>query len=247
MSDQFIYGINAFDEAIRSGKSIEKLFLLKENLGPRLSKIKEEAKRLKIPVSVVPKVKFKGIGKKNHQGVVAMISPIQYASLENIIDDLFSKGVNPFLLAADSITDIRNIGAIARSAQAFGCHALLTPIKGGALLNAEAIKSSSGALLDLPVCRVEHMTKALEFVKNSGLRLISITEKSSSRIYGYDFSGPVALVMGSEGAGVSPEILKMSDENLAIPMSDETGVGSLNVSVAAGIACSEVFRSRREL
>ena len=182
-----------------SGQTIEKVFFLKENFGQRLAEIREGLKKSKIPFSIVPKVKFKGIGKKNHQGIVALISPILYRSLDNLLDSIFTAGKDPFLLVTDSVTDVRNIGAIARSAQAFGCHGLLIPVKGGALLNSDAIKASSGALFELPVCRLDSLVGALKELKNSGLRVISITEKSEEKLWDADLKGPIVLVLGSKG------------------------------------------------
>ncbi len=244
MKDQYIYGINSVKEALDSGKSFEKVYFLKEKFGPRLADLKTQIQSSHIPFSVVPQIKFKGFAKKNHQGVIALISPIQYSSLDGILDEVFSSGKDPFFLATDSVTDIRNIGAIARSAQAFGVHALILPSKGGAMLNADAIKVSSGALLELPVCRVNSLPDTIDHLKNSGLRVISISEKSKNQLWRADLTGPVIMVLGSEGTGVSPRIQAMADEILSIPMS--SGVGSLNVSVAAGIACSEVLRSRTQ-
>jgi 23S rRNA (guanosine2251-2'-O)-methyltransferase len=242
LKDQYLYGINAIQETLKSGKSIEKVFFLKENFNERLRSLRNELKEQGIPFSIVPKAKFKGIFNKNHQGVLALSSPIQFVSLDNLVYKIFTDGEDPFLLATDSITDVRNIGAISRSAQAFGCHGLITPLKGGAMLNADAIKASSGALLEIPVCRSGNLVKSLMFLKDSGLKVVAITERAKESIWDFDFEGPMVLVLGAEGGGIRNEILSICHQQLSIPMS--SGVGSLNVSVAAGIACSALHKSK---
>ena len=243
MDEGLIYGINSISEALNSERTFEKVFILKGSKNERLDELIKELRDQRIPFSFVPIQKFKPISRKNHQGIYAIISQVVYQSLDNLVDSLFSQGAEPFLVAADSITDVRNIGAIARSAQAFGAHGLLVPSKGGAMINSEAVKASAGSLMTLPVCRTDSLRFALKFLKDSGFRVISISEKTENSLWeGFDASGPIVLVLGSEGSGVSQEILKISDELLAIPMA--SGVGSLNVSVAAGISFSEVLRSR---
>lgn len=239
-----IFGIHPILEALRAGKDIEKVFMQKGTGNTLMSELYREITEYKIPFQFVPPEKLNHLVKsKNHQGVVALLSPITYQDIENIIPAVFEKGETPLVMVLDRITDVRNLGAIARTAECTGVHALVVPAKGSAQINSDAIKTSAGALFNLAVCRSENLKYTIEFLKRSGLQLIACTEKGSKQINEINFSVPTALILGSEEDGISPEYLKRCDAEAHIPLLGETA--SLNVSVAAGIALYETMRQKR--
>ncbi len=239
-----IFGIHPVKEAIAAGKDIEKIFLQRGTGNKLMSELYKEITENKIPFQFVPPEKLNHLVKsKNHQGVIALLSPITYRNIEDIIPTVFEKGETPLILLLDRITDVRNIGAIARTAECTGVHALIVPAKGSAQINSDAIKTSAGAIFNLPVCRSENFKHTIEFLKRSGLQIIACTEKGNKQIDEINFSLPTALILGSEEDGVSEEYLKRCDAETAIPLLGETA--SLNVSVAAGIALYEVMRQKK--
>jgi 23S rRNA (guanosine2251-2'-O)-methyltransferase len=195
-----------------------------------------------VPYSFIPQQKLNRLSSKNHQGVICMLSAVQYASLENIIDKTYSDGKEPFFLILDRVTDVRNFGAIARTAECAGINAIVMADKGNAPITGDAMKTSAGALSHLPVCRVSDMKKTLRFLKDNGITIIACTEKAEKVIYEFDLNKPLALVFGSEEDGISPPLLKDADYLAKIPMSGN--ISSLNVSVAAGICAYEAIRQR---
>lgn len=239
---QTIFGTRAVMEAIRSGREIEKIYVQAGLSNDLIKELISEAKKRDVPYSFIPQQKLNHLGSKNHQGVVCMLAAIQYQKLEDIIDKVYSDGGEPFLLVLDRITDVRNFGAIARTAECAGIHAIIIPEKGNAPITPDAIKTSSGALNHLPVCRASDMKKLVQQLKDNGIRVVACTEKTSADIYSADFKSPVALIVGSEEDGISPELLKAADELVRIPLKGK--VGSLNVSVAAGIAIYEAIRQK---
>ena len=190
----------------------------------------------------VPLEKLNRITRKNHQGAIAFVSAIHYAKLENVIADTFEKGEIPFILILDRVTDVRNFGAIARTAECAGVHAIVLPSRGAAQINADAMKTSSGALNFIPVCKEDSLIQTIDFLQNSGLRVVACTEKAKSTIYEIDYKDPIAIIMGSEEDGITDEIIRKSDEIAKIPQAGQ--VGSLNVSVAAGVIIFETVRQR---
>ncbi len=236
-----VFGIHAVQETIAAGKEIEKIYFAKGQ--GNLIELKELAREHNIPFSIVPIEKIDGLTPKNHQGVVAFASPIIYSKLDDIVHKCFSEARNPLILVLDRITDVRNLGAIARSAEAAGIDAIVLPIKGAAQITSDAIKTSSGALNFIPVCREENLKQALYFLKESGLQLIGCTEKSDTWMYKTDFTGPTAILIGSEEDGISPEFLKMCDQIVSIPMVGQ--INSLNVSVASALVMYEAVRQRK--
>lgn len=239
---QTIFGTRAVMEAIRSGREIEKIYVqagLSNNL---IKELISEAKERGVPYSFIPEQKLIHLGSKNHQGVVCILAEIQYSKLEDIVDKVYAEGKDPFLLILDRITDVRNFGAIARTAECAGIHAIIIPEKGNAPITSDAIKTSSGALSHLPVCRASDMKKLIQQLKENGIRVIACTEKTKDDIYKADFRSPVAIIIGSEEDGISPELLKAADQQVKIPLKGK--VGSLNVSVAAGIAIYEAIRQK---
>ncbi len=238
-----IYGIHAVTEAIRAGKEIDKLFLqegLKSDLSAELRRITKENDVLYV---MVPGAKLDRIAAgKNHQGCVAFISSITYFQIEELLPTIFEAGRTPLLLILDRITDVRNFGAIARSAECAGVDAIIIPSRGAAQVGADAIKTSAGALHAIPICRESNLKDTIDFLKASGLRIASCTEKGSTPHHKTELSGPLAIVMGSEEDGISSEYLKRSDVRVQIPMRGK--IPSLNVSVATGIILFEVLRQR---
>jgi len=242
-SGTMIYGIHAVTEAIRAGKEIDKLFLqegLKSDLSAELRRITKENDVLYV---MVPGAKLDRIAAgKNHQGCVAFISSITYFQIEELLPTIFEAGRTPLLLILDRITDVRNFGAIARSAECAGVDAIIIPSRGAAQVGADAIKTSAGALHAIPICRESNLKDTIDFLKASGLRIASCTEKGSTPHHKTELSGPLAIVMGSEEDGISSEYLKRSDMRVQIPMRGK--ISSLNVSVATGIILFEVLRQR---
>ena len=238
-----IFGIRPIIEAMRSGKEIEKIFV-QQNTGSKLmNELNDDIKKYKVPFQFVPAEKLNHLIKsRNHQGVVALLSPVTYRDIEDIIPTVFEKGEIPLVIILDRITDVRNMGAISRSAECAGVHAVIVPSRGSAQINNDAIKASAGAIYQIPICRSENLKYTFDFLKRSGLRIISCTEKSEKTIYEIDFSLPTAIVLGSEENGISEEYLKLSDAKVKIPLYGK--IESLNVSVSAGIALYEVMRQR---
>jgi 23S rRNA (guanosine2251-2'-O)-methyltransferase len=239
---QMIFGTRAVMEAIRSGREIEKIYVQAGLNNDLIKELIGEAKLRSVPYSFIPLEKLAHLGSKNHQGVACVLAEIQYAKIEDIIDKCYSDGKEPFLLILDRITDVRNFGAIARTAECAGIDAIIIPEKGNAPITSDAVKTSSGALNHIPVCRAVDLKKLVNQLKENGIRVISCTEKTKDDIYKADFKSPVVLIVGSEEDGISPELLKASDQLVRIPLKGK--VGSLNVSVAAGIAIYEAIRQK---
>lgn len=239
----FIFGTRTVIEALHAGKEIDKILVNKELNNDLIKELLGLAKQGGIPVVRVPEAKLNRTTRKNHQGVVAHISSIAYASLDNVIEECFSKGVAPLIMVLDRITDVRNFGAIARTADVAGVHALVIPEKGSAQINADAVKTSAGALNYLPICRVKNLYFTVKDLKKMGMQIVSASEKADKDMYEADLTLPTALVLGSEEEGISRELLGITDETVAIPM--KGNIDNLNVSVAAGVIIYEAYRQRR--
>jgi len=240
--DDFVFGIRPVIEAINANKDIERIFIqngLKSELFRELMIL---LKQNNISYQYVPIAKLNRITRKNHQGVIAYISPITYDDIEQIIPGLFEKGIEPLIIIMDKITDVRNFGAIMRTAESAGANAIVYPSQGSAILNAGTVKSSAGAIYNIPICRSDNLKDTIDFLKNSGLKICAATEKGAEVYTDANLRGPIALIMGSEDDGVSGEYLKRSDYKLMIPMLGKTA--SLNVSVAAGVILYEIVRQR---
>ncbi len=240
---EMIFGMRAVIEAIEAGKEIDKI-LVKRDLQSDLSKELFEVLRGKgIVVQRVPVEKINRITMKNHQGVLAFLSAITYERLENIIPILYEEGKTPFIVVLDGITDVRNFGAIARTCECAGVDAIVIPERGSVSVGGDAVKTSAGALLHIPVCRERSITEALQFLKDSGCKLVAATEKATNNYTKPDYkTTPIALVMGAEDTGVAREHLAFCEEKVSIPQLGT--IASLNVSVAAGILIYEVVRQR---
>lgn len=243
--NEIIFGIRAIIEAIQAGKEVDKV-LVKIGLDGELAKeLFQLLREYNIPVQRVPMERLNRITRKNHQGVIAFISAVTYQKLENIVPSLYEAGRVPFIVVLDGITDVRNFGAIARTCECAGVDAIVIPEKGSVTVNADAVKTSAGALLHLPVCREKTVNEALRFLHDSGFKLIAATEKASENYTSSsDYIDPCAIVMGAEDTGISNENLRICDSLVAIPQFGE--IGSLNVSVAAGILIYEGVRQRMQ-
>jgi 23S rRNA (guanosine2251-2'-O)-methyltransferase len=240
---EVVFGIRAVIETIKAGNEIDKLLIQRE-LGnsPLIAELLQVAQEHNVPISRVPSQKLDNITRKNHQGAICFISAIRYASLHNVLSSVFEKGEVPLLLILDRITDVRNFGAIARTAECAGVHALVIPSRGAAQITSDAIKTSSGALNFMPVCREENLKDTLTYLQQSGVRVIACTEKAEHSLYTADFSVPSAILLGSEEDGISQDLIKKADQLASIPMSGN--IASLNVSVAAGVVIYEAVRQR---
>jgi len=234
----YVIGWHPIMEALDAGKEFQKVLIQRDEKGERTTALVAQLRELNIPVQRVPKEKLNRITVKNHQGILAFLSPITYQPLEELIARAYESGEAPLLVALDGVTDVRNIGAIARSAECFGATALVIPSFGVAAIQEDAIKSSSGALLRLPVARVPDMARALDSIKAQGMTCIALDEKAEKPIHAHQNNGPVCLVMGDEGTGISDGVARKCQLQLRLPMTGKTG--SLNVSVAAGIALSHI-------
>ncbi|MDA0972305.1 MAG: 23S rRNA (guanosine(2251)-2'-O)-methyltransferase RlmB [Bacteroidetes bacterium] len=241
--DKHLYpGIHACMEALREGKEMERIFVKKGTKGEALTELLQKAKSKDIPVSLVPPEKLDRMTRVNHQGVIGLGALIEYSSLEAEIPYLYEKGKDPLILILDRITDVRNFGAICRTAECMGVDVVVIPDKGAAQVNMEAMKTSAGALNRLSICRVPDLKKAMQFLQQSGLQVIAASEKGSHLLHEAALVGPLAVIMGSEEDGVSEPLIRYADALLKISMPGRTE--SLNVSVAAGMFLYEVAKQR---
>ncbi len=242
-ADNLIYGIRPIIESIKSGKEFDKVFIQKGLRGEHFGELHSHLKELEIPFQHVPIEKLNRLTRKNHQGIVAFVSAVSFQPIEEVVQMIFEKGEVPLILVLDRITDVRNFGAIARTAECAGLHAILFPTQGSAQVNADAMKTSAGALNNIPVCRSKNLSKSIDYLKNSGLQFVAATEKTEKLLYDVDYNPPTAIMMGSEDDGISPAYLQKCNHLVSIPMTGQTA--SLNVSVASGIMIYEAVRQRR--
>ena len=237
-----IFGIRAVIEAIQAGKEIDKILMRRDMTSELSRELFAALNGMHVPVQYVPLEKLNKLTVKNHQGAIAFISPVAYQRIEDIIPGIYEQGKMPFIVVLDGITDVRNFGAIARTCECAGVDAIVIPSKGGASISADAIKTSAGALLSIPVCREENLGNALKFLVSSGIKLVAASEKATKNYTQAILSEPVAFIMGAEDEGVSPDHLRLCDEMVSIPMSGS--IASLNVSVATGVLLYEAVRQR---
>ncbi|MFN7116560.1 MAG: 23S rRNA (guanosine(2251)-2'-O)-methyltransferase RlmB [Saprospiraceae bacterium] len=241
-NNNIIYGRHPIIDAIQSGQTIDKILLQQGTRGDFEKEIRHLSKAYNIPVQVVPKEKLQQFTKGNHQGIVGFVSLVQYFHLEDVLPGIFEKSETPLILLLDGVTDVRNFGAIARSAEVAGAQTIVVPLKGSALINAEAMKTSAGALAKIPVCRETSLAKAIEYLKLSGIQILASDLQATKMIYELDFQQPTAIIIGSEGEGVNPALLREADALFKIPQVGTTD--SFNVSVATGIILYEAMRQR---
>lgn len=237
-----IYGIHPIEEALASGKNIDRVFVQKGPAGPLLSQLLAQLRQAGVPMQFVPVEKLNKLSSGNHQGIVASLSSVAYHRLSDLLARWQEEDAEPFVLALDRVTDVRNVGAIARTAECAGVSALVIPDHGCAQLNDDAVKASSGALLRIPVCREGNLKTALNLAAQYGLQLVAATEKGATNYLDIDFRKPTLLVMGAEDTGVSPELLRLCPAKARLPIVGHTS--SLNVSVAAAVFVYEMLRQR---
>ncbi len=237
-----LFGIHAVMEAIKSGKTIDKIFLQKGLQGSLSKELILLLREHKITPNTVPVEKLNKLTHKNHQGVVAFVAPVDFHDLEEVIISTQEAGKTPLFILLDQLTDARNFGAIIRTAECIGAHGIVIAKTGAAPVSADTVKTSAGAVFNMPICKVDHLKDALFLLQASGIQTVAATEKTEDSIYQIDFKIPTAIIMGSEGKGVSSGILKLVDHKAKLPMFGE--ISSLNVSVAAGVFLYEVIRQR---
>lgn len=242
VKNQYIFGIRAVIEAINSGAQIDKLLIKRDLQSDLFHELMDVVKQHRIVTQRVPVERLNRITRKNHQGVIAMMAAVNYYNLGDVVMGLFDEGVNPFVVLLDGITDVRNFGAIARTCECAGVDTIVIPERESVSVNADAVKTSAGALNYLPVCREHNLVTAVKYLRDSGFKIVGASEKSQSNYTAADFTGPVAIVLGAEDTGISPEVLRYCDTLVAIPEFGQ--IHSLNVSVAAGVMIYEVVRQR---
>ncbi len=240
--ENLIFGTRAVIEAVNAGKEIDKIIIQKGLSNQLYTELRKAIKDLDIPIQIVPPEKISRITTKNHQGVLAFIAQVTYYEVENMLASVFEKGKTPLVLILDRVTDVRNFGAIARSADCAGVDFIVIPSRGAAQINADAVKTSAGALNRIPVCREENLKDTIEYLKESGLQIVACHEKTNNYHFDADLTKPTAIIMGSEENGISNEYIKRSDLQVKIPMVGN--IASLNVSVAAGIILFEAVKQR---
>lgn len=240
--ENIIYGIHSTAEAIKQEESIDKLFIQKNLTSSNAKELVSLAKQKGIQVSYVPIEKLNKLTQDNHQGVVAKVSPITLHSLEELVENAFKKKDAPLFLLLDQVSDVRNLGAIIRTAECTGVDGIILPKQGGAALNDQTVKTSTGAIYNIPIAKTDHIKDALFFLASYNVKTLAATEKTDNLIYDIDLTEPIAIIMGSEGKGITPSILKMVNYKAKLPLLGETT--SLNVSVACGAVLFEVTRQR---
>jgi len=238
--EEFIFGVRAVIEAIRAGRPINKILIQKGMDKDLFLELKEALKGQEHQLQFVPVQKIERMTDQNHQGVLAFVSPIEYGKVEDEVDRLLEEGKKPFILALDRITDVRNFGAIARTAECEGVDLILIPSKGSAHVTSDAIKTSAGALNRIKVCKSDNFKQSLFYIQQSGIRVVACTEKSKFPLYDVNLRGAVAVILGSEQDGITSDLINLADVACRIPMRGE--IASLNVSVAAGMVMYEKLR-----
>ncbi len=239
---EMIFGLRAVIEAVQAGKDVDRVLVKRELQGELFKELQDVLTLHEIPMQKVPLERIDRITRKNHQGVLAFMSAVTYQKIEDIIPMLYEQGKNPFIVVLDGITDVRNFGAIARTCEVAGVDAIVIPARGSVRVSADAIKTSAGALHTIPVCRELNIRDAVQFLRNSGIKVVAATEKAAENYTTSTYVDPIAILMGAEDEGISPELLKISDELVRLPVYGT--IQSLNVSVAAGVMLYEVIRQR---
>lgn len=241
-NNDMIFGIRAVIEAVEAGKEIDKIFIRKDLSGELAQELFALIKEHNILTQRVPLERLNRFTRKNHQGVVALLSAVTYYKLDQIVPELYESGSLPFIVVLDGITDVRNFGAIARTCECAGVDAIVIPERGSVSVNADAVKTSAGALHHIPVCREKSTLQAIKYLKNCGYKVVAVSEKADINYTLSDYTVPVALVLGAEDTGITPEVLKECDVFVSIPMFGQ--IASLNVSVAGAVMIYEVVRQR---
>ncbi|MGY0391807.1 23S rRNA (guanosine(2251)-2'-O)-methyltransferase RlmB [Bizionia sp. KMM 8389] len=237
-----IFGLHAIIEAIQAGETIEKIFIQKGLQGSLAHELTSLIRKEGITSSYVPVEKLNRLTSKNHQGAVAQISPIAYHDIEDLVMNVIESGKTPLFLLLDQLSDVRNFGAIIRTAECTGVNGIIIQKKGSAPINGDAIKTSAGAVFKMPICRVDHIKDAMFHLQASGINVVAATEKTKDTLYDVNFKLPTAIIMGNEGRGINPSVLKLVDNKAKLPLLGS--IESLNVSVACGAFLYEVVRQR---
>ena len=237
-----IFGLHPVIEAIKSGTTINKLYIQKGLRGDTFSELQKLISESHLNVSYVPIEKLNRLTRKNHQGVVAQISPIDFMPLEELVIQAMESGNPPLFVLLDQLSDVRNFGAIIRTAECAGVSGIIIQKKGGAPVTADTVKTSAGAIFNVPICKVDHIKDAVYYLQASGIQVVAATEKSDEMLYDLDFKLPTGIIMGSEGKGINPSVLKAVDKAVKLPMLGK--ISSLNVSVACGMFLYETMRQR---
>lgn len=237
-----IFGLRAVIEAINANETIDKVFLQKGLKGELFNELEALLRQKGINSSYVPVEKLNRLTKNNHQGVVAQISPISFYDLDELVTKTIESGATPLFLLLDQLSDVRNFGAIIRTAECTGVHGIIIQKKGGAPVNGDTIKTSAGAVFKVPICKVDHIKDAMFHMQASGIKVIAATEKTENTVFDVSFTAPCAIIMGSEGRGINPSALKLVDTKAKLPLLGD--IESLNVSVACGAFLYEAVRQR---
>ena len=240
---QYLYGMHPVLEAVRAGKKFDKVLLRQGLENPQFRELMELLQKNGIQYQFVPVEKLNHTVRGAHQGVIACIASIDYISIEEMVDTALAVTPSPLIAILDGVSDVRNLGAISRTLECAGGNGIIVPAKGGAAINADAIKSSAGALMRIGISKVPNLRYAVYYLKQSGFSIVAATEKADGSIYDADMTGPCAVIMGSEGRGISQSVLSLADVRASIPMSGE--ISSLNVSAAAAVVLFEAVRQRQ--
>ncbi|MDE6324423.1 MAG: 23S rRNA (guanosine(2251)-2'-O)-methyltransferase RlmB [Paramuribaculum sp.] len=238
----YIFGIRAIIEAVNAGKDIDRVYIRKGLSGSLAQELLDLLRKNGILTRHVPSERLDKITRKNHQGAIALLSAVTYHQLGNLVPQLFEEGVLPFVVVLDGITDVRNFGAIARTCECAGVDAIIIPDHGSVTVGGDAVKTSAGALHHIPVCREHSALTAVRYLRNSGFKVVAVSEKADINYTTASYTEPTALVLGAEDVGIDPEVIRQCDTFVSIPMFGS--IGSLNVSVAAGVIIYEVVRQR---
>lgn len=238
-----IFGIYPIKEALASQVVFDKVYIQKGIDSDKIEGLIKDLEKINVSISIVPSEKLNRLTRGNHQGIVALTSPVAFQSLETVVEKVLESEKAPLFLILDQITDVRNFGAILRTAECTGVDAVIIQKSGGAPVSGDTVKTSAGAIFKIPICKVEHIKDAIFYLQGSGITTIAATEKTQSEIYSLNLTRPLAIIMGSEGKGVSKSVLSLVDERASLPLLGE--INSLNVSVACGALLYEVTRQRR--
>ncbi|WP_314203256.1 23S rRNA (guanosine(2251)-2'-O)-methyltransferase RlmB [Capnocytophaga bilenii] len=243
IQEQQIYGIRAVIEAVNAGKTIDRVFLQKGLQGALYKELLATLQGAQIATQYVPIEKLNRMSKKNHQGVIATLSPVEYQDFEELVIGVTESGKVPLFLVLDHLQDVRNFGAIVRTAECTGVSGIIIPKRGSVSVTSDAVKTSAGAVFRVPICKVDNLIDAVYYLQGSGIRVVAATEKTNNLLYSEDFTTPLAIVMGAEDVGISGGVLKVVDSRVKLPMAGE--IGSLNVSVACAVFLYEAVRQRQ--
>lgn len=240
-SDSLIFGIYPVEEALQTS-NLDKLFVQNGNTNEKINRIVKNAEQKNITIQFVPIEKLNRLVKGNHQGIIAQSAPISFTSIEKVVADAFKSNVAPLFLILDQLSDVRNFGAIVRTAECTGVNAIIIPKSGAAPITGDTVKTSAGAIYKIPICKTDHIKDAIFYLQGSGVRVLAATEKTNTSLYTLDLKEPLALIMGSEGKGISNSVLNLTDDKASLPLLGE--INSLNVSVACGAFLYEIVRQR---